>query len=177
MELAESAPAVARAARMKRILILLAAVSGIAFGLHLAWEYLQCGPFFIHGALRPSNVAMIMATLGDVAMTIVAYVAVSAVSRSLHWPLSRWGVLQWVALEVCAVSFALGIEWMGLAMGRWAYTDLAPRLPGMNVSLLPILQLVILFPLTFDVAARITRRLQWRLPAQRRQKRPPGIAP
>ena len=155
----ECAPAVPRSFRMKRILTLLTAATVIAFILHLVWEYLQCGPFFVHGTLPPSNAAMVMATLGDVAMTALAYVAVSALTRNLYWPLSRWRVQHWIALEICAVGFALSIEWMGLAMDRWSYSDFAPRLPGMNVSLIPILQLVVLFPLTFAVAAKITRRV------------------
>ena len=155
----ESTPAVPRSFRMKRILTLLAAATGIAFILHLVWEYLQCGPFFVHGALKSSNAAMVMATLGDVAMTALAYVAVSALTRNPYWPLSSWGILHWIALEICAVGFALAIEWMGLAMDRWSYSDLAPMLPGINVSLLPILQLVVLFPLTFALAAKITQRV------------------
>jgi hypothetical protein len=56
-----------------------------------------------------------------------------------------------------AIGLSLLLEWHALETGRWGYTDAAILLPGTSVSALPVLQLVLLFPLSFALAHWVSR--------------------
>lgn len=129
----------------------------VAFPLHFAWEWLQCQPYFVHQAIPPTATSMLMATVGDLALTIAAYLAV-AVLNGLQWGLHRWNAWGIVILESVAIALAIAVESFALATGRWSYTDAVPFMPGTRVSLLPVLQLVLLLPLTFLLARFLTAR-------------------
>lgn len=120
----------------------------IAFALHLVWEYAQCIPFFVHGTLAPTHSAMILATLGDVVITWVAYSVVAAAHQNLYWFSTRWRWTHWSLLIMTALVLSIAIEGYALKTDRWGYTESAPLLFG-HISLLPVLQLVLLFPATF----------------------------
>ena len=139
-------------------------VTGIAFGLNYLWETMQCSRFFIHldGKATPS--AMVIATLGDVAMTWFAQVVVAAVSRRWLWLLERWRWPQGTLLLVVAVVLSVLVEYWALGSARWAYTDINPRIPGTAISALPVAQLVLLFPLTFGLTRLLLRSTanRWR---------------
>lgn len=126
-------------------------VTGIAFGLNFLWETIQCPLFFIHlnGKTTPS--AMIIASLGDVAMTWIAHGVVATVSRRWLWVLGQWRWQQWALLLGTALALSFLVEGWALATARWAYTDINPRIPGTSISALPVAQLVFLFPLTFGL--------------------------
>ena len=131
-------------------------VATIAFVLHFAWEWVQCQPYFVHGAIAPTKTAMLVATFGDLGLTLLAYVATAAVTRAWDWPLRPWGWRGWLSLEASAVGLSMLIEWRALDTGRWSYTDAAPLLPGISISIMPLLQLALLFPASFWLA-----RLRW----------------
>lgn len=126
-----------------------AALSAAAFALNLGWEYAQCGPFFVHGALEPTTVNMLAATAGDVLITWVAYAAVAIAAGRWLWVAAPWGLRQWLVLEGAALVISLAVELAALSTGRWGYTELNPRIPGTPVSLLPVAQLAILLPASF----------------------------
>lgn len=128
------------------------ALMPLAFGLNFAWEYAQCRAFFVHGELPVTAAAMRIATLGDLALTGLAYLGVAALARSWRWPLEAWTARVWTGLLGLALVASIGIELNALATGRWSYTAAAPRLPFTPVSLLPVVQLLVLFPLSFGLA-------------------------
>lgn len=55
-------------------------------------------------------------------------------------------------LLMLAVGFLIGVsvEWFGVhVVKRWSYKDQMPRLPGINLGLVPVLQMLFLPPLIF----------------------------
>jgi hypothetical protein len=127
-------------------------LTATAFVAHYVWERLHC-PLFVHPpGDTPMSLAMIQATLGDVGLTWMAQLTMAAVTGRWMWPRGA-GRRTWGALLALSVGMALAIEWYALATGRWSYTPANPLIPGLGVSLLPVAQLAILFPLSF-VAAR-----------------------
>jgi hypothetical protein len=47
------------------------------------------------------------------------------------------------------------IEWVAVhILERWAYTARMPRVPGLNVGLVPVAQMLVLPPLIFRVVTR-----------------------
>ena len=132
----------------------LAVVLLVSFPLHFAWEWFQCQPFFVHRATPATVSSMVVATLGDLLLTLIAYAATAAL-HGPQWPMRRWRWPQVVTLELLALAMAMTIERYAVATGRWSYTDAAPRLPLTDVSVLPIMQLVLLFPASFLLARRL----------------------
>lgn len=132
-------------------------VTGIAFCLNYLWETIQCPRFFIHldGEATPSG--MVIATLGDVAMTWFAQAVVAIFSRRWLWLLERWRWQQWTLLLAVALVSSFLVEYWALDSERWAYTNINPRIPGTPISALPVAQLVLLFPLTFGLSRLLLR--------------------
>lgn len=94
---------------------------------------------------------MLIAALGDLVITLLAYGMVASI-HGWRWPLKPWSVGIWIALLGLALAISVSVEVYALHTGRWAYTDATPRLPGTPVSVLPVAQLLILFPLSFRLA-------------------------
>lgn len=130
------------------------AVSVLAFVLHYAWEYFQCS-LFIHLNGPATPVGMVLPALGDVALTWIAQLAVAAVSGRWLWPRKRWSIGIWATLMVTALILSVSLEVFALSTDRWAYTDAQPIIPGTMIGLTPVLQLLLLFPLTFALAGRL----------------------
>jgi hypothetical protein len=135
-------------------------VTGSAFVLHYLWENMQCPRFFIHTGGDAGQSAMVLASLGDVAMTWIAQGLVAVVSKRWLWVLGPWRFRQWALLIVAALALSFLVESWALATSRWAYTVINPRVPGMSISALPVAQMVLLFPLTFGLSRKIVR-LAW----------------
>lgn len=132
------------------------ALSGVAFALNFLWENIQCAPFFVHSSRAAATWgAMLVATLGDVALTWTIYAIVAAVSRRWRWGAQRWSRLQIATLVVSALTLSIAVEMWALSTGRWAYTDSAPLLPYLGVSVVPVLQLLVLTPLAVMLAERL----------------------
>jgi hypothetical protein len=57
------------------------------------------------------------------------------------------------------LSIGIGVEWIALnILGRWAYAAAMPLLPGLNIGLVPVLQMLVLPPLIFHLASRWTSK-------------------
>ena len=132
-------------------------VTGSAFVLNYLWENMQCPRFFIHPGGNAGQSAMVLATLGDVAMTWIAQGLVAAVSKRWLWLVGSWRLRQWALLLVAALALSFLVESWALATSRWAYTAINPRVPGMSISALPVAQMLLLFPLTFGLSRKIVR--------------------
>lgn len=146
---------------MKQSFFQFIVVSAIAFVLHLVWENMQCSQF-IHINSPPSQLAMIVASLGDVALTWLAFLGVAVVSRDLKWYSNEnWATIQIICIQAEAVAISIFVEYFALQTNRWSYTDSNPLIPGLDISILPVLQLMILLPVTF-ILARFTIRKVFR---------------
>jgi len=127
-------------------------VSGLAFSLHYPWEYAQCGLFFVHRASPADPWSMLLVTGGDLILTWIAHLVLTALTGRWLWLHEPWTLRVWLALSGAALALSIPIELYALATNRWAYTTINPRLPLIGVSVIPVLQLLLLFPLTFLLA-------------------------
>lgn len=96
---------------------------------------------------------MLKAILGDVVLTGIAYVALAGLSRNPDLLVMKWDWRKWLCLEGMGLALSVGIETYALNSGRWTYTELTPVIAG--ISLIPVLQLLLLFPLTFWLGRRL----------------------
>lgn len=123
----------------------------LSFILHFTWEWFQCVPFFVHRATTENPLSMVMAAIGDVLLTFkVIGAATLLTKKKLLSQLLQLRPLLFV--EILAFSLAFVIEKFALATGRWSYTQINPTIPILNVSVLPVLQLMLLTPLIVLIA-------------------------
>jgi hypothetical protein len=95
------------------------------------------------------------ATLGDVAIALLAYAGGAAAVRRRDWLAARpgpaFGVYLSTGLAVTVVIERLSVG----VLGRWAYDPELPRVAGVGVA--PVLQWIALPPLTLWLARRHVR--------------------
>ena len=131
-------------------------VAIFSFFLNFIWEMWQV-PFFLaipSGPHWAGVVACTQATFGDAAISLVAYWSVAAFARSRRWILQpslaqigsfvMVGVVVTIAFETLATGF----------LERWNYSPLMPTLPILGTGLVPLLQWILLPPLTIWFARR-----------------------
>ena len=134
----------------------------LSFLFNFVWEWFQCVPFFVHRGNQASPITMLMAAFGDVYLTFIVLVLVYIVTRRRQ-PLiqamqSNLQLRKFFLIEIMAFLVAVGIEKLALAKNRWSYTDINPLIPGVGVSFLPVLQLMLLIPLVLFVTVTVLRR-------------------
>ncbi len=139
-----------QSAYLKQVLLIFI----VAVTLNYLWELAQA-PLYV-GLENWNSVwwHCFVAALGDGILVLLIFVVGWITFRRFHWyvhPNSR-------ALAVTLVTglfISIGIEWGAIKMlGRWAYTADMPLLPGLDVGLVPVLQMLLLPPAIFRIAAR-----------------------
>lgn len=128
-----------------------------AFGLHLVWEFVQCGPFYVAGRFPMTMGGMLHVTVADVGLSALIYGLVAVGLRDASWGRrgSRAGLIAAAAL---GAGLAVAIEWHALTTGRWGYSGWMPKLPILGVGLLPVLQLAVATVLPVWIAQRFSAR-------------------
>ena len=125
-------------------------VAVFALLLSFPWEVLQA-PLFAGMASTPYADVIkgcSQATLGDMAIMLIAYVAVSLVARSRRWALAPSG-RQLALFSVSGVAITAAIEWLatrGHWVESWTYSPSMPVVPGVGIGLVPLLQWVVVPP-------------------------------
>jgi hypothetical protein len=137
-----------------KVIIVLGIVS---YALQYTWESLQCEPFFKHPPTNWMAADMFTAAIGDVVMTFIEYAVIAWVFKSWNWFLHRWSRKQWMLMLGIGLFSSVLIELLSEARNSWGYTDLAPLIPGLDISIIPVLQFLILFPLSFALTRYIVR--------------------
>lgn len=127
---------------------ILASVSGIGFLLHLAWEYVQCSPFFLHVKVPATISSMLAAATGDVFILWAAYVPVALYHSSLAWPIREAHLVSWLSFTFISMAITGVVEHWSITTGRWSYTESNPVFEWLGISVLPFAQMLILNPLT-----------------------------
>lgn len=129
-----------------------AVVYAIAAVVNFPWEMLQAYLFEPMGTAREATLRCARASTGDGLMVVLVLLVGAAVFRKLDWfvdPRARaYGVMIAAGAALAAI-----VERVAIATGGWAYRPEMPTLPG-NLGVLPLLQMVLLPPLVFFLAAR-----------------------
>ena len=115
----------------------------LAYFLNLVWENAQA-PLY-QGDVNFWRCAV--ASLGDVAMIGIVYLAVALIFRNSNW-ISQFDLKHVFPTLSIGFLVAVGVEKWGLYTGRWEYAEM-PIWPLLNVGLLPILQMLIIPSLVF----------------------------
>ncbi|MEK6265883.1 MAG: hypothetical protein N2B06_14110 [Clostridium sp.] len=138
--------------KILRNIFVIAIVSTI---FQAVWEYSQCSIFFTMDDLSNNTRLMFSATFGDVIMTLALYSLLSFVNGELEWFVKKWDRTEWVIMILYALFLSFYFEISALHNGRWGYSENMPLFPNTNIALIPVVQLLILFPLSFWVSKHI----------------------
>jgi hypothetical protein len=131
----------------------IAATVLVGFILNELWEMAQMSAY-VQTAGYPwaSTLARCtQAALGDVGIILGIYLTGALVAGSMRWGL-RGRSSMFATTAVAGLTYAVLVEILGLAAGRWSYTESMPVVPVLGVGLWPLLQMTLLPPLVFLLA-------------------------
>lgn len=129
-----------------------------AVALNYPWELAQ-GRLFT-AASHTTNVWLhcFIASLGDGLMILLLFGFGWIVLGGRDW-FVRPGVRGCAIIVAAGAALAMAIEWTAVhVLQRWTYTESMPRVPGLEIGLVPVLQMMVLPTITFRIAAMIEYR-------------------
>ena len=103
-----------------------------------------------------------VASLGDGLMVLGIVASGSVILRRPSWFLCP-GVQGAIVMLMVGLVLGVTVEWLAVhVLQRWAYTARMPRVPGLDVGLVPVVQMLVLPPLIFRLVARWHHRMTGR---------------
>ena len=129
----------------------------VAVAFNFAWEMAQMSLYASSGSWARDSARCLEASLGDGGMILAIYAAGALIVRRPDW-FRAPTIPGYAVMLTTGVVLAAAFEVIALRSGRWGYTASMPRLPmAAGLGLLPMLQMVILPPIIFKVAAALER--------------------
>ena len=99
-----------------------------------------------------------VASLGD-GVLVLGIFAIGWLLLRQHTWFVHPGVQGYGVMVTTGLVLGISIGWIAVhLLGRWMYTAGMPRIPGLAVGLVPVLQMLLLPPLIFHLVARWQRR-------------------
>jgi hypothetical protein len=122
------------------------------------WELAQAPLYVGMESFRAVWWHCFVASLGDGLLVLGIFVVGWLLLRERTWfvhPGARgYGVMVMIGLVI-----GVAIEWIAVhLLGRWMYTAAMPLVPGLDVGIVPVVQMLVLPPLIFRGAAAWSHR-------------------
>ncbi|MEO5659409.1 MAG: hypothetical protein ABIQ90_06375 [Polaromonas sp.] len=136
----------------------LAALFVVSVVLNYFWEIAQ--GFLFVGMESWKNIwwHCFVASLGDGLIVWAIHAAGWRFFRRADWFMSAQLKVYGVML-MSGLIIAVAVEWLAVhLLQRWTYTAKMPVLPGVNIGIVPLLQMLILPPLIFYIAEKWLNR-------------------
>lgn len=131
-----------------------ATVFVVAVACNFAWEMAQSYLYEPMGDWWQSTRRCLIASVGDAVMVVLIAAVVRGLSRKSPGDALPWSVREYMAAMTLGFALAVVVEWWGLTVGRWAYRPEMPIVPGTPFGIVPLVQMVVLTPLTMWLAQR-----------------------
>jgi len=126
--------------------------------LNYAWEVSQA---FLYQGMVSSRAIWLhcfVAALGDGLILGLIHLCGCILFKDFQWS-ARLGLLRFVFMTTSGLVISIAIEWVAVhQLHRWSYTDQMPMLPGMDIGLVPVMQMVLLPPIIFCLTNYWTRQ-------------------
>ncbi len=133
----------------------LAQLAVFAFCLHIIWERAHVHLYKDYEGLSGRLPITLWAAIGDVLYTLGAVLLIALLKNNFDWIPSAT-LSDFVALSIVGLVIALYVEYRAFVLRRWAYTSAMPLIPVLKVGLSPILEMVVLLPLSVGVVASLS---------------------
>lgn len=132
----------------------LAVVFMLSVAVNFAWEFAQAPLYEWPGDSQNVWWHCFVAALGDgLLMLLIFGAGWLALGRS-DWFLNP-GARGYLVMLLTGLAIAVGLELIAVhTLKRWTYAELMPRIPGLEVGIVPVIQMLILPPVIFWIAAR-----------------------
>lgn len=145
---------------MAKILSVIATLFVVSVPLNFLWEIAQMPLYVDGGKLLEFAAHCIIPSLGDGIIVLVIFSVGWVVLHRSDW-FDRPGLAGYALMLFTGFAIAVIIEWGAVyVIDRWSYTASMPQLPGLGVGLSPVLQILVLPPVIFKVAAWWLNRRQ-----------------
>lgn len=141
--------------KVKVLIIRNIVVGMISLILQGIWEYVACGAFYDNHVVENMTALMIQATLGDVAITLVIFNLLILLNRNIRWKMDLKDLLIIVLYAFAATAF---FESRAILETRWAYSEEMMYFFGSGIALVPVLQLVILLPVSMVIESLLVNQ-------------------
>ena len=123
-----------------------------AFLLNFLWESLHSPAYLMEGYPTGFNSylrMMLVATSIDALITTLVFLGISILIKNSDW-LFKPDKFYYVLSSLVGLIIATIIEYKSVYMqDKWDYNELMPIIPIIGIGVTPLLQLMILVPLTF----------------------------
>ena len=131
-----------------------AAIFGVAVLVNSPWELAQAPLYVGLEHVRMVLWHCFVASLGDGLLVLGIFVAGRVALRRHTWFVHP-GVAGYGVMVAAGLVIGVTVEWVAVYIfARWMYTAWMPRVPGLAVGLVPVLQMLVLPPLIFHLVAR-----------------------
>lgn len=113
------------------------------FILNFIWETSQAFLYAPHYVGIAGLITVhLRASLGDMLMIfVILFLDIIIFSRIFENKMSPW---RFLAMIIAGFALAVAVEKYALSVGRWAYDPRMPMIPGLNVGLIPALQMMLI---------------------------------
>ncbi|WP_335869041.1 hypothetical protein [Bacillus sp. 2205SS5-2] len=126
--------------------------------LQFSWEYGQCAIFYdMNDDLDFTSLLMWSAIWGDIMMTLILYVLISLLNQDVNWFLKPFQRKDFVIMVLYALFLSFYFEISAHYTSRWTYSSSMPLVYKTNIGVIPVLQLLLLFPLSFKISMYLRR--------------------
>lgn len=132
----------------------LSAIFVVAVALNYVWELGQAPLFEGHESWENMWWHCFVASLGDGLILWTMYAIGWIVFGRRDW-FMRVGPREYAVMLASGLVVAIAIEWIAIhLLERWEYGPAMPLLPGLDLGLVPLLQMLILPPIIFYIAKK-----------------------
>src|SRR6266542_4043503 len=129
-----------------------------ALALNFGWELAQCSLYIMSPDTGSIWWHCLRASLGDAVLVLLIWALGWLVFRGAFW-FETPGAKGYAVMVVGGLCLGGAVEWLSVhVLKRWAYEPEMPVVPGLNIGLLPLLQLALLSPLVFWLATLPARQ-------------------
>lgn len=131
----------------------LAALTFVAFLLHVVWENAQAPLYAGYQSFSQHFSICFVGAIGDVVITLFVLAFIWLLKKDKPQTISDF-----LALAIVGFIVAVAIEQNALLAGKWSYAPAMPIIPWLNVGLAPIIQMTILLPLSFYIVGLFNKK-------------------
>jgi amino acid transporter len=132
-------------------------VAAIGFLTNLVWEVAQAPLYGGFISFSRNFFMCLIASIVDAVTILLIYMGFAVYYRDLKW-LVRFNWKDVVLVMAVGFLIAVIYEKWALAVEQWSYGSQMPMVPATDIALLPVLQMMLLPPLTFYLTKMIVER-------------------
>jgi len=131
----------------------------LAVPLNLIWEIAQIKAYdFPETSLMTDVIGCFVPTLGDGLMTLIIFWSGWAIFQDSQWILNP-RLKSYLLMSAVGLLLAVIVEWNAFRTGAWGYNEQMITTPILGVGLFPVLQMLLLPPVTAVLVQRIWKKL------------------